>query len=188
MTFKDLNDMYQIEFNDNYFLGFLDVLINEIDYLKIKSEKYINAGVTLFNLDKIRKDYKIYELIKALNNIFLHCQDQTLINYVFYPKIGRLPSKYVIFNFLDKKDIEVYLSRIRTKIDINELEEALLDPTLIHNVLCLPKIWSSSTKYNPLFTYCEQRKDCSCEKYRNLFYFYANKTHYYKDIINFLNK
>ena len=29
------------------------------------------------------------------------------INYVFYPKIGILPSKFAIWNFSDKKDIQI---------------------------------------------------------------------------------
>ena len=186
LAFKDLKDMYQTEFNDNYVLGFLDFITHGMDYLGIKSEKYINAGVTLFNLEKIRKDNKMTDLIIFLKNVYLANEDQTLVNYVFYPKIGIMPSKYVIFNFYDQKDIEVYLTRLRIKIDIKELIKALFDPTIIHNVLCFPKIWSKYSQYNPYYTYCAERMDCSCEKYRNLFYNYAKKTNYYEDIINFL--
>ena len=95
LTFKDLSEMYQIEFNDNYILGFLDIMSDRVDHLGIKSERYINSGVVLLNLEKIRKDNKTFELIKALlDDIPLPNHDQTILNYVLYPKIGILPSKY----------------------------------------------------------------------------------------------
>jgi lipopolysaccharide biosynthesis glycosyltransferase len=133
---KDLNEMYELPFNDNYILGFLDVLSNGVDFLGIQSEKYINSGVILLNLDKIRNDNKIYDIINiADSKKVLPGLDQTIINYVFYPKIGILPSKFGIWNFSDKKDIHIYLSHLRTKLDINELEESLNNPSIIHNVL-----------------------------------------------------
>ena len=141
LIFKDLYDMYQMDFNNNYVLGAYDYYSDGVDYLGIKSKKYINAGVILLNLEKIRND-KMYELIDVINNrcITLKANDQTLINYVFYPNIGRLPSKYIIFNFHDESDIKVYLKIIRTEVNYNELLEAFKDPTIIHSVLCWPKL------------------------------------------------
>jgi lipopolysaccharide biosynthesis glycosyltransferase len=45
LIFKDLYEMYQTSFRNNYILGFLDILSGGIDYLGIPSEKYINAGI-----------------------------------------------------------------------------------------------------------------------------------------------
>jgi hypothetical protein len=95
LVLKDLNEMYQAKFNDNYILGTLDYLSKGIDYLGIKSEKFINSGVLLLNLKKIKKDNKIYELLNIINNkTILRGHDQALINYAFYPKIGIMPIKY----------------------------------------------------------------------------------------------
>ena len=100
LVFKDLEEMYNLEFNNNYILGFLDVLSNGVDYLGLKSEKYINSGVFLINLDLIRKHQKYYEMLYMYKNIKkLDNVDQTIFNYVFYPNIGILPSKFGIFNF-----------------------------------------------------------------------------------------
>ena len=188
LTLKDLNEMYQLQFNENYILGILDVLSDGIDYLGIKSEKYINSGVLLFNLDKIRNDNKFYELINVTNNnTTLHNLDQTILNYVFYPKIGVLPSKFGIWNFSDKKDIQIYLSFLRTKIDINELEESFFNPTIIHTVLCVPKIPNKNSNYRSKLTSCKERGNCFCEKYHNLWYYYANQTEYYENITNYFN-
>ena len=78
LVFEDLEEMYNLPFNNHYILGNLDILSNGIDYLGLKSERYINAGVILLNLDLIRKDYKYYELLNmykyyllAFNFIFI---------------------------------------------------------------------------------------------------------------------
>ena len=189
LILKDLNEMYQLEFNDNYILGILDVLSRQLDSLGIKSEKYINSGVILLNLEKIRNDNKNYELINITNSDkYFNGVDQTILNYVFYPKIGILPSKFGIWNFSDKKDIKIYLSHLRTKLDINELEESFLNPTIIHTVLCIPKACNKVSYYRKELTTCKERGNCFCEKYHNLWYYYAKKTDYYDNIKDFYNK
>ena len=189
LTFKDLTKMYKLDFNTNYMIGFLDLLSEGVDYLGINSKTYINSGVILLNLEKIRNDNKTIDLFNFLNSgkKFTH-QDQTIINYIFYPKIGILPSEYVIWNFYDESDIKKYLSYLRTELNITELAESLKNPTIIHLVLCTPKIWENKSIYNNLYTTCGQRGNCSCEKYINLWHFYANKTDYYEEIKNFIEK
>jgi lipopolysaccharide biosynthesis glycosyltransferase len=58
LTFKDLREMYNLDFNDAYIIGTLDYFSNGVDYLELKSEKYINSGVLLINLEKLRNDEK----------------------------------------------------------------------------------------------------------------------------------
>ena len=184
LTLKDLQEMYNIELNDNYVLGILDFFTYGIDYLGIKSKKYINAGVIILNLRKIREDNKIFDLINVINKkMKLNTQDQTLINYIFYPKIGILPSKYCIFNHLDESDAKFYYDLLRTKINYTELINAINDPTVIHTAICWPKMWSTKAKMQESFSACKKRNNCSCEKFHNLWYHYANKTKYYKEIL-----
>ena len=45
LVFKDLNEMYNLDFNDNYIFGMYDFLTYGVDYLGLKSNIYINAGV-----------------------------------------------------------------------------------------------------------------------------------------------
>ena len=182
---SDLYEMYILNINNNYVYGFYDVIPDGIDYLGINSTKYINAGVILLNLNKIRKDNKIKELINITTSptFKLKKNDQTAMNYLFYPKIGRLPSKYGLFNFEDKNDLIKYNKIIRTKISWEELEYALKYPRIIHLVLCIPKPWFPSSNYTKCFTDCAKRNNCSCKKYFDLWHFYARKTEYY-DIIS----
>ena len=186
LVFNDLNEMYNLDFNDNYILGVYDYISNGIDYLGIKSEIYINTGAILLNLKKMREDNKIFELLNLTNsNIKLNKVDQTAFNYILFPKIGRLLSKYAIFNFEYKSDIIVYVNILRTKISIKEVEEALKNPTIIHNVICFPKIWNIKTEFIKSFSACAKRKNCSCKRYFNIWHFFANKTDYYNEIVKF---
>ena len=183
IVFKDLGEMYQIDFEDNYVLGILDYLTYGIDYLGIQSKKYINAGVILLNLEKIRNDKIYYDIINMTNNkTFLMHQDQTIINYGLYPKIGKLPYKYTIFNFDYESDIDIYVNKLREKVNNSEIYEAKKDPTIVHYALCYPKIWKKNTKFISKITKCRERKDCSCLKSHNLWYSYANKTGFLKEI------
>ena len=75
LTFKDLKEMYNLDFNDTYILGTLDYLSNGVDYLELKSEKYINTGVILMNLEKLRNDKKYVELINIVNKVQLRNED-----------------------------------------------------------------------------------------------------------------
>ena len=189
LTLKDLHDMYKLDFNNNYILGFLDFLSDGVDHLGIKSEKYINAGVVLLNLEKIRNDNKIYDLINVtFSGVKLYYVDQTVMNYVLYPQIGTLPIKYGVYNFYDFSDTKKYLKKIRTPINKTELEEAIKDPAIIHHDLCWPKVWTLETRFTEHNTCCSERKNCSCKKYQDLWFSYANKTDYYSEILNYTKR
>ena len=188
LILSDLIEMYQAQLNNNYILGTLDVYSGGIDYLGIKSDKYINAGVLLINLDKLRKDQKFIDLIKMAKyhpNLCNH--DQTVINYVLYPHIGLLPYKFGLLNFQSKSDIEQkYIKIIRQKINVTELINAYENPSLIHLVFCFPKAWYPTSQYTSSFTMCNEMKDCNCTKYFNLWHEFAKDTPYYNEIINYV--
>ena len=189
LTLKDLTEMYYSNFYNNYVLGFLGIASSGLDYLGIKANNWINAGVLLLNLKQIREDNKCFDLLNITKNgVNLKNDDNTVINYAFYPKIGKLPIKYGIFNFYDKHDIERYSKFLRQKINISEYEETLKDPGLIHNILCLPKVWYNNSNYIKQWTYCEKRNNCSCEKFHKLWHYYAKKSILYYEILDNLNK
>ena len=187
LVFEDIEEMYNLPFNNHYVLGILDLLSNGLDYLGLISEKYINAGVLLLNLDLIRKDHKYYELLnmykyyKKLNN-----NDQTIINYVFYPKIGILPSKFGIFNFESIFDIKyIYLNSIRTNLNMTELIQSFKHPSLMHYVLCNPKVWNSHSLLTKKYTRAGTINKSSCKKYHDIWIEYAKNTSFFKDIVKY---
>jgi lipopolysaccharide biosynthesis glycosyltransferase len=96
LAFEDLSEMYQLDMNDNYIYGFLDLLSNGIDYLGLKSDKYVNAGVLLINLDLIRKNKKYKELLSMkIYNKKLNNNDQTIIASM--SEINPKKAKYALF-------------------------------------------------------------------------------------------
>ena len=90
-----------------------------------------------------------------------------------------------MFNFGDNSDIDVYINTLRTKIPKEEVEKALKNPTVIHTVICYPKIWDIHSTYQKRITTCAQRGDCSCKKYYDLWHSFVNQTDYYEEIIKF---
>ena len=187
LIFKDLNEMYNLDFNDNYVLGIYDFISDGIDYLGIKSNIYINDGVILFNLKKVREDNKIFGLIDMITRkTYLKNEDQTILNYILYPKIGRIPSKYVIINFNDKSSINIYLNYLRTKFPMKEIEEALNSPTIIHHISCAPKPWFINLTFQKICSFNDgQKKNCSCRKYFDIWHSFAKNTDYYEEIAKF---
>ena len=186
LTFSDLNEMYNLDFNDNYILGIYDILADGVDYLGLRSEIYINSGTILLNLKKLRDDNKIIEFMNLTDsNKQLKNVDQTVFNYVLHPKIGRLSSKYAMFNYEEKSDLLFYISRLRTKITLEEMEEAVKNPTIIHYVICWPKVWSAHAVSQTWVSTCAQRHNCSCQKEHDLWHSFAKQTDYYDEISSF---
>ena len=110
------------------FQEFWIFFIDGIDYLGIKSEKFINSGVILINLEKIRNDNKILDIINVMDNEMKLTNDQIIINYVFYPKIGIISSKYVSFNFFNNSKIDYYLNLKERKLVIESFMKLLMIP------------------------------------------------------------
>ena len=180
LIFKDLSEMFNLPFNNNYILGYpfhtpWMVTINH-KHPKI----YINAGVLLININKIRRDNKDFELIdftrKYTKRLFFLEQDG--INFVYYKKMGLLPLKYGVYLYGNITDFKKkYLYKLKIKIDLNELKKAIDDPSIVHLCCCNPKVWYRKTKHENKFNHI-------CKRYQREFYFYANKTKYYNNIYN----
>ena len=187
LVFNDLYEMYTLNFNNNYVLGFLDPLSHGIDDLGIKSEKYINAGVLLLNLDLIRKKNKHYEILKLLNYYKqLENNDQTVINFIFYPNIGLLPFKYGIFNFHSLFDIKyIYLKTLRQNLNLTELIEAFNKPSIMHFILCEPKVWKSNSMFIKKHTRIGTLGKSSCKRYHDIWMEYAKNTSFFEEIKKF---
>lgn len=103
---KDISDIWNYDISDYYIAGVKDWGVEErgnIEELGING-KYINAGVVLFNLDKMRKDKiekKCFELINKIELIF---PDQDALNYVCTNKELYLSSMY---NVCDDVTIDI---------------------------------------------------------------------------------
>ena len=176
---KDILEMFKCPFNDTYILGFPFYMGYVMEAYGIKKpEHYINGGCLLFNIKKIRHDYKDLDLFSATikNNTIWRFREQDAINYVFYPNIGFLPLKFGIYMIGSSKYFNILSHYVYSPLNLTEGAEAVKDPSIVHFSCCWPKVWTNGTKN--LF----KNKDI-CLRYQKEFYFYANKSKYYK-IIN----
>ena len=97
-----LKNLYNSPFNDNYCVAVKDSYIEQIDYKKNigfnDSDLYINAGVLLLNLKKIRENNlseKFFKYTAELCDI-INFQDQDIINIAFKGNIQEIDN---IYNF-----------------------------------------------------------------------------------------
>ena len=176
LVYKDLSELFSLDFNDNYALGYPFHNVEMMDKWGKKLVNYINGGVILFNLEKIIRDNKDTELFDFTlkNNGRLYFLEQDALNLVFYEHVGLLPLKYGIYLF---GNINTYRNTVKKflRVELNETEliEALDNPSIVHFAGCFPKIWEKKSKYKTVFG-----EQSVCFKEHDDFYFYANKTDY----------
>ncbi len=139
VVISDLTDLYNVDLEDNYVAGVkapgyhYDIFPeawnkNYSGKIGIPSiNQYINAGVIVLNLQKIRKDNLTPVLYdEALKSY--PTQDQDVINKVFYNKIKHLPFYFnamVTRIFADDKKLE----KLFTK---GEIDKTRTKPCIIH--------------------------------------------------------
>lgn len=178
LIFKDLYEMYNLPFNDNYILGYPFHDVYKIDKFVKNAKIYINGGVLLFNIEKIREDNKDIDLIRFTfqRNKELWFLEQDAINIIFFEKIGLLPLKYGIYMYGDINSFEKSIQiRIRFQLNRNEVINAIDNPAIVHFSGCNPKVWNKMSSN-------EFKVDKICKRFNNEFYRYANKTKYYSKI------
>ena len=146
-------------------------MINETsnNFLSIENDLENNSEVHFYIVDMGGKNSitNYYSNIKGecannqLNTIYLGKNDQTYdLNYI------------------------AELRGEKSNIDI-EVEGALKNPTIIHNVICYPKLWFVHTRKQSGLSACNKGINCSCKKYFNLWHYFANQTDYYNEIARF---
>lgn len=145
---KDLSELFNVNI-ENYYLagvknphGYIckDENFNWADYLGVKSiDQYINGGMLVMNLEKMREDNLENKFLNFINNknlnnekIFLH--DQDVINSVCYNKIYHLPCKYNLMLHYEAKSVNDFYNNkwLRECYDKNEWLEAHECPYVLH--------------------------------------------------------
>ena len=181
LILNDISEMYDLNFNNNYILGYPFHTADSLDGWEDEHIKiYVNGGVLLFNINEIRKNNMDLKLLLFNFENFkkTHFLEQDTLNYVYKNKIGFLPLKYGVYligNIDEYK--KVYLPKMRVDIDLKELEKAVEKPSIVHLVCCNPKVWFKRTRHEKGFNHI-------CMRFQQEFYFYANKTEFYHEIYN----
>ena len=179
LIFRDLSKLFYLDFKHYFIFGSQATNKYIIKKFNIKINVYINVGVLLFNIKKIRKSNKDIELLyfTMKNSNKFKYPEQDSLNLIFNPNIGLLPYEYGmrIIDSLDTYRKHCEPEYIK-KYSIKEIKNALLKPAIIHLTYCIPKVWNRKTK--SIF-----KNDTICKKYQKDFYFYAKKTNYFSEII-----
>ena len=104
---KDLTELYNVNIENNYIAGVKDAyeVINPNYYVQIGIEnlsEYVNAGVTVWNLDKMRED-NLSDKFDELSQNTYQFMDQDILNISCFGKIKLLSLKYnAMSNFFDR--------------------------------------------------------------------------------------
>ena len=86
---KDISDIWDLPLGDQYYFAATPEVKRSENGLV-----YTNAGVTLFNLKKLRDDGKVDEVIDVLNTAYFRWVDQDVLNYLCQGRIYEMPSDY----------------------------------------------------------------------------------------------
>lgn len=143
---QDIAELYNTDVTDYYLAAAYDTHVvsyctrkpplEQRDYniktLKMKKpEEYFQAGVSLFNVSKIQKDFGPGFLFKKASEINLRWLDQDILNMFFYGNIKQLPNKWnVMISNVPENNDEIFLPEDLRK----EYFEARRNPGIIHYV------------------------------------------------------
>lgn len=152
IIFTDLTEMINLEMNNNIILGFVDNSYKNAEEFGITTYKYVTSGVLLINLKKMRKENiskKFFEFIDN-NKHKLKQEDQTVINIVLNGRIGLIPPKFGMWNFVKRDDLikHNYYGNKELNIkayDEKELIKAWKLPSILHYVRAKP--WKRKTSH-----------------------------------------
>lgn len=143
---EDLVQLYSIDINDYeiggvYAPSYHHLNEREQSYSKetgiCSFDQYINAGVLLMNLEKMRENRFIERVNKVAKCFSFPSQDQDIINNVCYGKIKPLPLKYNYASICSAWDYDKKFAGVFSK---NEVEQAKIKPSIVH-FSCAAKPW-----------------------------------------------
>jgi len=155
-----LSELYHTELGDNYIAGVRDAYIMHEKYLPDESFKpddlYINAGMLLCNLSKMREDKLADKLLENTIKYFdkIKYQDQDIINITCKGKIKEVDC---IYNF----------TSYNTKIDKRKIKQAVI----IHYTGKL-KAWDKESKNKLNYIWKNYEKKVKGLKNINIFICY----------------
>ena len=164
---KDLTIMYNFNITDRYYIGKFEG--HPIRKYGSNLRNFINSGVILINLDKLRKDNIYDKMVDFLrkNNNQLYFLDQDAVNVVCNEKNDFFPSNYISSGICDiSKMRDINLQKIEGKLD--------LEPFVFHLKGYLDKPWTGIVN----------RNDIVCFDQITRFYEYARKSSYYYEILD----
>ncbi len=126
---KNLKDLYEMDFEDNYYIGATNVkkILTKINQIRNKADRssyYLNTGVLLINLKKLRTCQDLNELTEYIikNTPRLILPDQDVLQGLYGDKVKLI--SHLTYNLSD---------RAITKHNLSMTKEFLIDETWVDN-------------------------------------------------------
>ena len=141
---QDLSELFCLDIKEKYIAGaraprhyrtekVIQETLLRLDIPAI--DQYINAGVMLMNLDRMRKDGIENQFHSLIKNHY-PSQDEDIINKVCYGMIKILPPRYNImpYGFLSDPSAQVYQNDpgLQRAYSFDEWNNCRLNPVIIH--------------------------------------------------------
>ena len=176
---RDLSNLFSTDIGGCYIAGVknphrllcADPHLDYAKFLNVSSlNQYVNAGMLVMNLDKMRKDSLEEEFFKFIEaNKVIPSHDQDVLNSVCFSKIYHLPCRYNFMMHYEPKSIKNFGSDkwLRECYDKEDYVSAYENPTIIH--------YSANKK--------PWKKGCTGISRAREWWEYANKTPYYEEIL-----
>lgn len=149
LVLKDLTNLFDTELADCVFAGVNDMDITEEDKIKRglkKTSNYINSGILVMNLDKIRKENLEKHFFTLARNTYQY-HDQDIINIACEGKIKLLELKYNLpaFPFYSHGGEVKYAGSVQNYTEA-EIDDALRNKLIVH-YLGNNKPWQKSEMF-----------------------------------------
>ena len=177
LIFADLEELFNIDLQENYFSGFLSNETNKHNFTYdnsiISLNKSINTNIMLINTKKLNQNNKIneFKLLYSQNKDNKNFDEKAMINILFKNETDILPEKYGMPNF-DNVDIGLkYNLQIKEfyRYEENKFIAAFYEPS-INDLFCKP--WEKGYK-------CKQSIG---------WWYFAKKTKFFQEIKNKFGK
>ncbi len=145
LVLGDIAELCSIELSDHYIAGVkaptfhIYTKQSYFENIELNSqEQYVNAGVLVMNLKKMREDNLVPRFLQMVNKKY-PCQDQDILNIICYNHILLLPLKYnaqvsTLF-YPDEELKKIFLDE--------EIIEARKAPVVVHFSYRITKPWIS---------------------------------------------
>lgn len=177
----DLQELYEVELESEYIAGVRDLwldLLGEKEKEQRRKrtvipslDQYVNAGVLLFHLDKIRKDNMTEKFCAHMEKDYPY-EDQDIVNVCCYGHIRRLPAKWNLFTLfmgqleqLERKGIDRdTIGQMREKRGIIHYATPYIRPWKSRRFLCndiwwkYAQMWGDTPEFQRLEKSVRQRE------------------------------
>jgi len=133
IVMSGLEELMNQSIENFYVAGVLDWGINENHYLNLNIKdmsQYVNAGVLLLNLRKMREDNLQAQFLRSLEKNYSYA-DQDILNIRCYGNIKLLPLKYNVFTRIFANNSQIQ-SKLHHCFDDYNIKEAIKNPVIIH--------------------------------------------------------